>query len=227
MTRTLDSVWGPHAGAPLVVAGAPAVAAEAAAVLVHGHGGTPDGMIRLLEASIPSGVTLLAPGARRSSWFPAPHDAPIERNEPAMTSALACVDAAVEAAGDVGVAPERTLLVGVSQGGCVVAERLGRRPRRFGGAVIVSAALPGVDPGQYINAEDEDTGDRSKPLAGTPVRMAASEDDPTVNVARVRTTACVLEGLGAAVETQIDPGSGHGFSDETIESVGRALDALL
>jgi len=229
VTRTLPGVEGPHADAALVVAGAPAAAAEVAVVLLHGRGGTAEGMIRLVDDVYRPGVALLAPAARRSSWFPAGHDEPIEANEPALSSAVDCVAGAVAAAGDVGIPADRVLLVGVSQGGCVLAEFLCRRPRRFGGAFVASAALPGSTPGdRTVDSGNERTRPKSRtpPLDGTPVAIDVTEADPYVSRSRVDATAAVLERGGAAVDLRIDPGSDHGLSDATIDRIGTRLDAL-
>ncbi|GAA0526373.1 phospholipase/carboxylesterase [Halorubrum aquaticum] len=228
MTRTLSGVEGPHADARLVVGGAPAAAAEVAVVLLHGRGGTAEGIVRLADEFYRPGATLLAPAARRSNWFPAGHDAPLPANEPALSSAVDCVAGAVAAAGDVGIPPERTLLVGVSQGGCVLAEFLRRRPRRFGGAVVASAALPGerLERRRVAGVDVDGDGDSTTPLSGTPVSLESSESDPYVPSARVRETGRVLEAGGAAVEVRIDPGSGHGLSAGTIGRIGDRLDAL-
>ncbi|OYR91185.1 phospholipase, partial [Halorubrum sp. E3] len=143
MTRALSGVEGPHADATLETGGAPAAAASVAVVLVHGRGGTADGLLRLADEFYRPGAALIAPNAVRSNWFPAGHEAPIAANEPALTSAVDCVAAAVDAAAEIGIPPERVVLVGVSQGGAVASEFLRRRPRRFGGAFVASAALPG------------------------------------------------------------------------------------
>lgn len=217
MTRTLADVDGPHADAPLAVAGAPAAASKAALVALHGRGGTPEGLLRLLEEWVPAGVTLLAPGARRSSWLPAGHDEPVAELEPALSSAVDCVAQSLSVAsavGEGGIPAERTMFLGVSQGGCVLAEFLRRRPQRFGGAFLVSAALPGTDPsGRAVEGD----------LAGTPVALDSTEADPYVSPERVRGTAAVLEAGGAAVDCRIEPGDAHGLSDETGERVGDAL----
>ena len=237
MSRRLPGVSGPHADATLVTGGAPAGAAEVAVVLVHGRGGTAEGLVRLADEFYRSGAALLAPGAVRSTWFPAPHEAPLSANEPALTSAVDCVAAAVGVARDAAVPPERVVLVGVSQGGSVVAEFLRRRPRRFGGAFVVSAALPGED----LDSREVDAtggtgeggeGKRSDgrpagPLDGTPVALDSSEDDPYVPVERVRATGRVFERADAAVECRIDPGDGHGLSDATIGRVAARIEALL
>jgi phospholipase/carboxylesterase len=171
VSRRLAGVEGPHADATLETGGAPAAAAEVALVLVHGRGGTPGGMLRLADECYRPGTALLAPGAVRSTWFPARHDAPLDVNEPALTSAVDCVAATVDAAREIGVSPTETVLVGVSQGGCVVSEFLRRRPRRYGGAFVVSAALPGDDP----EAPAARTAAGAEPLAGTPIALDSSE----------------------------------------------------
>ena len=228
MSRRIPGVSGPHAEATLVTGGAPVAAAEVAVVLVHGRGGTAEGLVRLADEFYRSGATLLAPGAVRSTWFPAPHGAPVSANEPALTSAADCVASAVDVARDAGVPPERVVLVGVSQGGAVVAEFLRRRPRRFGGAFVASAALPGEDlDSREAEAVEGVERDGDGPLAGTRIALVSSEDDPYVPPDRVRATACVFERAGAAVECRIDPGDGHGLSDATMGRIGERIEGLL
>ncbi|MDV7349259.1 alpha/beta hydrolase [Halorubrum distributum] len=228
MSRQIPGVSGPHAEATLVTGGAPVAAAEVAVVLVHGRGGTAEGIVRLADEFYRSGATLLAPGAVRSTWFPAPHEAPVSANEPALTSAADCVASAVDVARDAGVPPERVVLVGVSQGGAVVAEFLRRRPRRFGGAFVASAALPGEDlDSREAEAVEGVERDGDGPLAGTRIALVSSEDDPYVPPDRVRATARVFERAGAAVECRIDPGDGHGLSDATMGQIGERIEGLL
>jgi len=227
MTRKLSDVEGPHADATLETAGAPAAAAEVAVALVHGRGGTAEGLLRLADEFSRPGATLLAPEAVRSNWFPAGHDAPIAANEPALTSAVDCVAATLDAAGDIGIGPRRVVLVGVSQGGAVVSEFLRRRPRRYGGAFVVSAALPGEDPAERSVVDGGGNGTRNGNLEGTPVALDSSEDDPYVPAERVRATADVFRRSGAAVDLRIDEGDGHGLSDATMVRIGDRIAALL
>jgi len=229
MTRRLPGVEGPHADAALETAGAPAAAATVAVVLVHGRGGTAEGLLRLADEFYRPGAALFAPQAVRSNWFPAGHDAPIAANEPALTSAVDCVAAALDAAGEIGIPPERTVLVGVSQGGAVVSEFLRRRPRRYGGAFVVSAALPGEDPTErsVVDGDENRGGNGTDDLAGTPVALDSSEGDPYVPVERVHATAAALRRGGAAVDLRIDEGDGHGLSDATMARIGDRIAALL
>ncbi|QUO46812.1 MULTISPECIES: alpha/beta hydrolase [Halorubrum] len=228
MSRRISGVSGPHAEATLVTAGAPVAAAEVAVVLVHGRGGTAEGLVRLADEFYRSGATLLAPGAVRSTWFPAPHEAPLSANEPALSSAVDCVASAVDVARDAGIPPGRVVLIGVSQGGAVVAEFLRRRPGRFGGAFVVSAALPGEDLAEVeVEAVEGVEIEEDGPLAGTPVSLDSSEEDLYMPPERVRKTARVFERAGAAVDLRIDPGDGHGLSDATMDRIGERVDALL
>ena len=202
----------------LVTGGAPAAAARVGVVPVHGRGGTPEGLLRLADEFYRPGVTFLAPSADRGSWFPNAHDAPLSANEPHLTTAVDRVLSAVRAAGDIGLAPSDIVFVGVSQGGCVVSETLLRRPERFGGAFVVSGALPGGD-----LSERRVDGD----LEGTPVVLDCSDEDPYVSIDRVEATATVFREGGGAVEEHIDQGSGHGLSDAGIDRVGSHLETLL
>ncbi|WP_123623957.1 alpha/beta hydrolase [Halorubrum sp. CSM-61] len=223
MTRRLTGAEGPHADAALETGGAPAAAAAVAVVLVHGRGGTAEGLLRLADEFYRPGAALFAPQAVRSNWFPAGHDAPIAANEPALTSAVDCVAATLDAAGEIGIPTERVVLVGVSQGGAVVSEFLRRRPRRYGGAFVVSAALPGERPGE----RSVDSGGESEGLSGTPVALDSSEGDPYVPVKRVRATAAAFRRGGAAVDLRIDAGDGHGLSDATMARIGDRIATLL
>ncbi|WP_050034103.1 alpha/beta hydrolase [Halorubrum halophilum] len=229
MTRRLSGVDGPHADATLETAGAPAAAAEVAVVLVHGRGGTAEGLLRIADEFSRPGATLLAPNAVRSNWFPAGHDAPIAANEPALTSAADCVAATLDAAGDIGIGPKRVVLVGVSQGGAVVSEFLRRRPGRYGGAFVVSAALPGEDLAERSVIDEDGAVNETGlgDLAGTPVALDSSEDDPYVPVERVRATADVFRRGGASVDLRIDEGDGHGLSDATMARIGERIAELL
>jgi phospholipase/carboxylesterase len=232
MTRRLAGVEGPHADATLETGGAPAAAAAVAVVLVHGRGGTAEGLLRLADEFYRPGAALLAPNAVRSNWFPAGHDAPIAANEPSLTSAADCVAATLDAAGEIGISPERVVLVGISQGGAVVSEFLRRRPRRYGGAFVVSAALPGDDLTERSvvvegDGDENRTGRENRPLAGTPVAIDSSEGDPYVPVERVRATAAAFRRGGASVDLRIDRGDGHGLSDATMARIGDRIAALL
>jgi len=211
-------VSGPHQDQPLVTAGAPLRAADTAAVLVHGRGATADGVVRLAEEFYQHGLALLAPQAERNRWYPNSFLAPVESNEPWLSSGLQAVADAVAEANDAGIPTDRVLLFGISQGACLVSEFAARNPTRYGGVVAASGGLLGPEP-------DPDRYDGT--LDSTPVLVSGTEEDPQVPAERLNETAAVFERLGGDVTERIEEGDGHGASDADLASAGEMVAELL
>lgn len=203
----------PHAGQPVVTAGPPLEEAAAAMVLVHGRGATAQGMLPLARELAHPGFTYLAPQAADSTWYPQRFMAPLEANEPYLTSALAAVWRVVEEIAVAGVPAERTILLGFSQGACLTLELVVRHARRYGAVVGLTGGLPGP-PGRDFDFEGD--------FAGTPVLLAAGDPDPHVPWHRVEETAGVLRDLGAEVTLERYPGMGHTVNEEELQ-LTRAL----
>jgi phospholipase/carboxylesterase len=208
----------PHADQPILTGGATPEEAQAAAVLVHGRGATARGMLDFAAEFERPGLRLVAPQARRGTWYPERFLAPLEANEPSLSSALAHVDRAFETAAEAGVPPERTLVVGFSQGACLASEYVARNARRYGGLAVLSGGLVGPDgtPRDYEGSLD-----------GTPAFLGVSDDDPHVPLARFEETRDVLERLGASVTAEVYEGRGHGVFPEELEAVRRLVDGVV
>jgi len=206
----------PHQDQPLVTAGAPLSVAEVAVVLVHGRGGSADGTVALADEFYRHGLALVAPAARRNQWYPNSVLAPEAANEPDLSSALAAVADAVETVHKAGVRRERVIVLGISQGACLVAEFVARTPRRYGGVVLSSGGLMGPEVGDYDGSLDR-----------TPVLVGGHEGDPAMPIERVRETAAVFESLDGDVRRRIDPGDDHGITDAELAAVGDLVDDLL
>ncbi|MFC4405539.1 alpha/beta hydrolase [Haloarchaeobius iranensis] len=210
----------PHADQPVVTAGAPSMAAEVAVVLVHGRGATADGVVNLAESFYRHGVAFFAPQAARSRWFPYDGRGTVERNEPHLSSAVDAVERALGQADDAGIPPERTVLFGFSQGAAVVTELLRRRPRRLGGAVVLSGGLVGPVGRARPSGTDGS-------LAGTPVFVGAGDADEYVPVERIRATADLFRALDGDVTERVYEGLEHGISEAEFDVVRELLDDLL
>ncbi|MFC7176344.1 alpha/beta hydrolase [Halosegnis marinus] len=131
----------PHADEPIRTAGAPPQAAEAAVVLLHGRGDSPEGILRLVDDVYRRGVLYVAPAAAGRVWYPGGFAEPVtERREAFVESALGQVERALALAAETGIAPDRTVLAGFSQGAAVAAEYATRRPERFGGLGLLAGA---------------------------------------------------------------------------------------
>jgi phospholipase/carboxylesterase len=116
-----------------------------------------------------------------------------------------------------GVPPERTLLLGFSQGGCLALEYAARNARRYGAVVGLSAGLIGPErtPMSYRGA-----------LAGTPVLLGCSDTDAHIPLWRVKETTGVLRGLGGEVNERIYPGAGHALTTTRSARVRRLLTGM-
>jgi phospholipase/carboxylesterase len=195
----------PHLAAPPVTVGSPVAGARRVAVVVHGRDQDPEYVLEHLVARLDApDVAFVLPAAADHSWYPARYFDPREANEPWLGHALAAVEAAIG-----GVEPERVVLAGFSQGACLVADLLGRAPRRFAGAAILTGAFIGPHP--------EPAG-----LDGVPVFMESSRYDEWVALADVEATARTFEAAGASVELQVSDDREHRIRDAAVAGV-RAL----
>ncbi|QFU81711.1 alpha/beta hydrolase [Natronorubrum aibiense] len=218
--RFMDAVSGPHTGQPLVTAGAPALAADAAYIVCHGRGATAQGVINLVKPVTGHGIAVLAPQAERSRWYPRRASAPREANEPWLSSSVDCVGAALEAARAIDIPPERTVIGGFSQGACVAAEFVRRRPTRYGGLAVLSGTLPGSNDELEATMIDGS-------LEGTPVLVAYGGADPHVDRERIAATCRVFDHAGASVDKRCDPDAGHEVTDDGFDGVGAMLEAVI
>jgi predicted esterase len=207
----------PHAGIAVLRAGAPVARARAAGLLLHGRGGSARDILTLARAIDRPDVAWVAPQAAGNTWYPRTFLAPFAENEPWLSSALAAVGRHVEELARDGVPPERVVLMGFSQGGCLALEHAARHARRWGGAIGLSSGLigpPGA-PRDYPGS-----------LAGTPIFLGCSDRDPHVPLERVEESAAALARLGGDVTTRIYPGMGHTVNDDEIAHVRAIVDRV-
>jgi predicted esterase len=207
-----------HDSTATVVAGAPLERARAAAILLHGRGGSAHDMLGLAEMLARERVSFIVPQATNHTWYPQRFIAPLETNEPWLSSALSLVHALVDRAATAGVEVQRILIGGFSQGGCLALESAARRARRYGAVVGLSGGLigPPGQPRSYTGA-----------FFGTPVFLGCSDVDFHIPLASVEEAAAVLTNMGAVVDKRIYEGMGHTVNEDEIEAVRALLDSLL
>jgi phospholipase/carboxylesterase len=206
----LSAGGGSHQGQPVLAAGEPLAKAAAAMVLVHGRGASARDILSLAGELAQPGFAYLAPQAAGGTWYPNSFLAPLASNEPALSSALTAVGAALERAAEAGLAVERTFLLGFSQGACLALEYAARNARRYGGLVGLSGGLIGPEgtPRAYPGS-----------LAETPVFLGCDLRDPHIPAERVRETAAVMRELGGDVTMRLYGGLGHGINQDELAAV--------
>jgi phospholipase/carboxylesterase len=201
---------------PVLEAGDRLGKARAAMILMHGRGATAEDIMTLAADLTHPGFAYLAPQAAGNAWYPNPFTAPIETNEPYLSSALEVLEnllAKVEAT----IPAQRVILLGFSQGACLTLEFAARHARRYGGVVGLSGGLIGPDgtsrdyPGEFD---------------GTPVFLGCSDIDPHIGKDRVLEAAEVFKRTGGQVTVRFYPGMGHMVSREEIESVREIVETV-
>jgi predicted esterase len=208
----------PHADSPILLAGAPLESAWCAVVLMHGRGATAESILELGEEVADDGVALVAPQAAGNTWYPLSFLAPLELNEPFLSSALRRVGTTLERVAAAGIPAERTVLAGFSQGACLTAEFVTRQPRRYGGVAILSGGVIGPRERQR-----DDRGD----LEATPVLVGCSDIDPHVPKARVEETAEIFTRLNGAVTLRLYPAMPHTVNSDEITRLRLMVDGVL
>lgn len=209
---------GPHQGQPVATAGAELQGATAAMILVHGRGASAADILTLVPALDRPGFAYLAPQAAGGTWYGNSFLAPIASNEPGITSGMKAISDLLERVEAAGIPPERTVLLGFSQGACLSLEYAARHAGRYGGIACLSGGLIGPDgtPRDYPGS-----------MEGTPVFLGCSDVDFHIPAERVRASAEVMERLGADVTLRLYPGMGHLVNDDEISQVQGIMDAVL
>lgn len=155
------------------------------------------------------GFAYLAPQAAGSAWYPHPFTAPLENNEPYLSSALEVV-ASLLASVEMTIPANRVILLGFSQGACLTLEFAARHARRYGGVVGLSGGLIGPD-----GTSRDYPGDFDR----TPVFLGCSDVDPHIRKDRVLEAAEVFERMGALVTLKLYPNMAHTVNADEIEAV--------
>jgi predicted esterase len=208
----------PHRDQPVLLTGAPLTEARGALLLAHGRGGSAQDMIALARELDRPAFACFVPEAAGRAWYPYSFLEKLERNQSYLNSALRLCKGILGKITTAGIALQRTVLVGFSQGACLVLELAVRNAQRYGGIVGLSGGLIGPEgtPRDYAGALD-----------GTPVFLGCSDVDPHIPKRRVDETETVLARMGARVSKRIYPGLGHTINQDELDAVREMLDAVV
>jgi phospholipase/carboxylesterase len=206
----------PHKSMPVLEAGERLDKARAAMILLHGRGATAEDVMTLAAELEHPEFAYLAPRAAGNAWYPNPFTAPLEANEPYLSSALEVVETLLARVNET-IPAERVILLGFSQGACLTLEFAARHARRYGGVVGLSGGLIGPDGTPRDYAGD---------FEGTPAFLGCSDVDPHIRKDRVLEAAGVFTRIGAQVTVRLYPGMGHTVNQDEIESVRAMVEAI-
>jgi phospholipase/carboxylesterase len=208
----------PKSGVQIRSAGEPLEHAKAAMLMMHGRGATAEDILSLAGQLSQPGFFYIAPQALGNTWYPNRFLDPLSTNEPWLTSALYLMRDLLDKIVQGGMPPERIMILGFSQGGCLALEFTARNARRYGGLVGLSSSLIGPEDTQR---------DYKGSLDGTPVFLGCSDVDFHVPKERVTQSSDVLRHLGGAVTERLYPNHDHSVNQDEIDFVRGMMQSLL
>lgn len=192
----------------IVHAGVPVAGARRVAVLVHGRDQDEQVMLDVARRLALPDVAYVLPVCAARSWYPGRYFDPVAANEPHLTDALTALEAAATSAD-----PGRTVIGGFSQGACLIAELVARRPRAWAGAAVLTGALLGPA-GEIVTPV---------PLPGLPMFFGYSRHDEWVAADRAHATASAFAAAGARVTEEVYDDTEHRISDRAVAGLRRLL----
>ena len=185
-----------------------------AVILLHGRGGSAEDILSLAQELYLPQLAYLAPQAFQNTWYPNSFLAPVEQNQPWLSSALNKVGATLRMAEDAGIPAEHVVIGGFSQGACLATEFVASNPRRYAGLIALTGGLIGP-----LGSDLSHTGD----LAGTPAFFGTGDPDPHVPWQRVQESAKIIAAMNGAVTTRRYPGRPHTITAEELDFARRLI----
>jgi predicted esterase len=214
--RNLDT--DPHHMADIMMTGSELEEAQSAIIMLHGRGSSAGDILTLTSHFNINGAVFLAPEAYGNSWYPQWFMSKLEDNQPNLDSAIRLLKQLVGNLKSNGIPPERILLLGFSQGACLVSEFAVRNAQRYGGIVVLSGGLMGPE---------GTTWEGPGSLEGSPVYIGCSDVDPFIPLQRVLETGEIMQQSGGQVTLKIFRGMGHLVNQEELEAVSRMIRSLV
>ena len=205
-----------HGDQPWHYAGAPLGESPVVVVLLHGRNASPESILTLAARLERPHVTFLAPAAANRTWYPHSFLTDLAGNEPYLSSALSVVVHIVDTLVARGIARDRIILGGFSQGACLSLEFAVRHPARYGGLLAFSGGVIGP-PGT--------TWPDSGRCEGMPVFLGCSDADSHIPKSRVEESAAIFRRMGASVTIRLYPGMGHVINEDELAEGRAVIDA--
>lgn len=194
--------------------GRPLTEAKGLVILLHGRGGSAEDILSIVPEFHAPHLTYLAPEAPGNTWYPNSFMAPREKNEPWLTSALNTIESTVRSAIDAGVAPDRIVIGGFSQGACLSSEFVVTHPRRYAALLAFTGGLIGPPDADLTHEGD---------LQGMPAFFGSGEPDPHVPWLRVEQSAQIVSNMGGIVTLRRYPGRPHTITADELAVAAKLI----
>ena len=189
--------------------GKPLQQASKAIILLHGRGGSAYDIISLADEFCDETFYIAAPQATNNTWYPYSFLAPVNQNEPWLSSAIGIVKRLIDVTAQV-IDVQNIYLMGFSQGACLTLEVAARYAQPYAGI----AAFTGGLIGESVNQSNyQGNFNQSKIFIGN------SDHDPHVPLERSQKSKDILQEMGAEVLLKVYPNMPHTIITDEIKSV--------
>jgi phospholipase/carboxylesterase len=194
----------------IIESGLPLHQAKKALIMLHGRGGSAEDILSLAQHLPVQDFYIAAPQATNHTWYPLSFLAPLQQNEPWLSSGLQVVNEVTDHIQANGITADKIFLSGFSQGACLTLEFAARHAQRYAGVIALTGGLIGdtLDPSRY-------TGN----FSGTPILMTNGSNDPHVPLVRSKQSKQQLEKMNAKVELLVYPNRPHTILQEELKVV--------
>jgi predicted esterase len=209
----VNAAANPHLKVDPVLAGVPAAQARTVGILVHGRDQDAQVMLDVAGRLRLSDAGYVLPVAAGRTWYPGRYFDPIEVNEPHVGWALEAYERAIGVATAAGVPEQRIVLAGFSQGACLIAELVARRPRPWRGVAVLTGTLMGPAGQEVVPV----------PVDGLPMFFGSSRYDEWIDYERVHATARAFAEAGARTTVETYDDRVHHVGDEAVDGLRRLL----
>jgi phospholipase/carboxylesterase len=169
--------------------------------------------IRFIFPHAPHRPVTINGGMRMRAWYDISGAVPPREDDAGIRASEQAVRSLIEREITAGIAPERILLAGFSQGGAIALHTGLRYPRRLAGILALSTYLPLAD----TLARETDPANRQLPIL-----MAHGTEDGIIPLPRALQSRDLLTRLGYAVEWHSYP-MGHSVCTEEIADIAAWL----
>jgi predicted esterase len=133
----------PHRDQPILTGGPKLTDAAGAVILLHGRGASAEDILGLSHEFDHPELAYSAPQAAGNTWYLCSFLAPIEQNEPWLSSALKKLEVIVAGISRAGIDHERIVIAGFSQGACLASEFVASHAAKYGALIAFSGGLIG------------------------------------------------------------------------------------
>lgn len=195
----------------IIERGLPLKIASKAIVMLHGRGGTAQGILEIVNPSWEREFYIVAPQAPSQVWYPKSFISEEEVNEPFLSQSIASIKALIDS---INILKSDIVLMGFSQGACLSLEISSRHAEKYRGIVAFTGGLIG-----RTVKEEKYEGD----FKGTKVFISNGDRDPFIPLRRSELSKELMEKLGAEVTLKIYPGREHRVSKDEIEWVEKNI----